>query len=145
MPDPLDGSLLQPPHFSGSVVALSPGGSPTPFPLAAGLPGSARQLPPPPNVKSWPGIATDNDRLIKCARSGLATDAAFAGAVLCSECDMVNKIAEMERRLPFRLTRERVRGHQDAKKKWHELTWMDTLNVRTDTRATDASDAPGKP
>ena len=34
----------------------------------------------------------------------------------CSKCNVVNEIAEIEQRLPFRLTWEHVRGHQDNKK-----------------------------
>ena len=35
------------------------------------------------------------------------------GAILCSEYDVANKIIEIEHQLPFRLTWEHVRGHQD--------------------------------
>jgi hypothetical protein len=100
----------------------------------------------PPKSKPWLRIATDNEGLIKRIRAGLATITAFAGAALCSEYDVVNEIVEIERRLPFRLAWEHVRGHQDAKKKWYELTWMETLNVRADAHATDGlTDLPGNP
>ena len=81
----------------------------------------------PPKSTPWLRIATDNEGLIKRILSCLATTTAFAGAALCSEYDVVNEIIEIERRLPFRLTWEHVRGHQDDKKKWYELTWMETL------------------
>ena len=38
-----------------------------------------------------------------------------------------------------------MQGHQDAQKKWYELTWMETLNVRADSHATDGLDIPGEP
>jgi hypothetical protein len=100
----------------------------------------------PPKSTPWLRIATDNEGLIKRIRAGLATTTVFAGAALCSEYDVVNEIVEIERRLPFRLTWEHVRGHQDEKKKWYELTWMETLNVRADALATDGlTDLPGNP
>ena len=70
----------------------------------------------------WLRIATDNEGLTKRILSGLATTTAFAGAALLSEYDVVNEIIEIERQLPFRLTWEHVRDHQDDKKKWCELT-----------------------
>ena len=99
----------------------------------------------PPQSTPWLRIATDNEYLIKGILAGLATTTAFAGAVLCSEYDVVNEIIEIERRLPFRFTWEHVRGHQDDKKKWYELTWMETLNMRADAHATDGLNFPGDP
>jgi hypothetical protein len=62
----------------------------------------------------------------------------FAGAALCSGYDIVNAITELERRLPVRLKWEHVKGHQDKKKKWYKLTWMEQLdNVRADILATE--------
>jgi hypothetical protein len=52
------------------------------------------------------------------------------------EYDVVNEIVEITQRLPFPLTWEHVKGHQDDKKQWYELTWMETLNVRADLHAT---------
>jgi hypothetical protein len=40
---------------------------------------------------------------------------------------------------------ERIKGHQDDKKKWYGLTWMETLNVRPDYHATEGLDIPGPP
>jgi hypothetical protein len=77
--------------------------------------------------------------------SGLATHTAFAGAALCSKFDVVNEIVELERRLPFRLKWEHVKGHQDDRKKWYELTWIEYLNVRADLHATNSLDLPGTP
>jgi hypothetical protein len=92
-----------------------------------------------PDTKPWLRIATDNDGLI----SRITT--AFAGAALCSEYDVVHEIVEIERRLLFRLQWEHVLGHQDQKKKWHELTWMETLNARADAHATAGLNVPGAP
>jgi hypothetical protein len=51
--------------------------------------------------------------------------------MLCSEYDTVHKIVELEcQLLPFRLHWEHIRGHQDDKKRWYELTWMEMLNVQ---------------
>jgi hypothetical protein len=43
---------------------------------------------------------------------------------------------EIARRLPFSLAWERIEGHQDEQQKWHQLTWMETLSIRTDCHAT---------
>jgi hypothetical protein len=101
----------------------------------------------PPKSTPWMRIATDDKGLVfKRIRSGLATTTAFTGASLCAECDVVNKITEIERRLPFRLKWEHVRGHQDDEKKWCEMTWMEeTLNVRADCCATEGLDIPRAP
>jgi hypothetical protein len=89
---------------------------------------------------------TGYEGLIKRIRASLATTTVFSGAALCSEYNVVNEIVDIERRLQFRLTWEHVRGHQDDKKKWYELTWMETLNVRADAHATDGlTDLPGNP
>jgi hypothetical protein len=93
----------------------------------------------------WLRIATGNQGLIDRIRSGLTTRPAFAGAALCSEYDIVNEINELERRLPVRLQWEHVKGHQDEKKQWYELTWMERLNVRADILATDGLAIDGSP
>jgi hypothetical protein len=80
----------------------------------------------------WLRIATDNKGLIEQLTSEIQTKIAFAGAALCAEYDVVHATVEIEGRLPFRLKWEHVKGHQDDKKKWYELTWMETLNVRAD-------------
>jgi hypothetical protein len=69
----------------------------------------------------------------------------FAGMSLCSEYDMIHEIIKIEWRLPFRLHWEHVKGHQDDRKKWYELTWMETLNVCTYHHATNGLDLPGAP
>jgi hypothetical protein len=38
-----------------------------------------------------------------------------------------------------------MKGHKDDKKKWHELTWVETLNVRADLHATHGLDLPDDP
>jgi hypothetical protein len=93
----------------------------------------------------WLRIATDNQGLINRIRSGLTTWTAFAGAALCSEYDIVNETTELERRLPVRLQWEHVKGHQDEKKKWYELTWMERLNVRANLLATEGLTIDGPP
>ena len=99
----------------------------------------------PPKSTPWLRIATDKDRLIKRILSSLVTITAFAGAALCSEYKVANEILEIERRLPFKLTWEHVRSHQDDKKKWYELTWMETLKVRADTYGTPGLVISGDP
>jgi hypothetical protein len=112
--------------------------------LAPGLPRSLYRILP-PKTKPWLRITTDNNGLISRITTGTATITAFAGAALCSEYDVVHEIVEIERRLPFRLQWEHVLGHQDQKKKWYELTWMETLNVRADAHATAGLNVPGAP
>jgi hypothetical protein len=64
---------------------------------------------------------------------------------VCSEYDIVNEITELERQLPFRLKWEHIKGHQDEKKKWYELTWMERLNVRANILATEGLTVAGSP
>jgi hypothetical protein len=87
-------------------------------------------------TEPWFRIATDNQGLIDRIQQALETKTKFAGAGLSPEYDVVNEIVEITRRLPFPLTWEHVKGHQDDRKKWYELTWMETLNVRADKNAT---------
>jgi hypothetical protein len=89
-----------------------------------------------PNSALWIRIATDNQGLIDRIQSSLATKMTFAGAGLRPEYDVVHEILEITRRLPIPLTWEHVKGHQDEKRKWYKLTWMETLNVRTDKHTT---------
>jgi hypothetical protein len=35
---------------------------------------------------------------------------------------------------------EHVKGHQDEKRQWYELTQMESLNVRADSHATSGAD-----
>jgi hypothetical protein len=84
----------------------------------------------------WIRIATDNQGLIQRITAELDTPTVFAGAGLNAECDVVHKILEITRRLPFPLVWERVKGHQDDVRQWCELTRMETLNVRADAHAT---------
>jgi hypothetical protein len=99
----------------------------------------------PPESTPWKRTATNNEGLITRILTGLSTKTAFAGTALSAKCNAANKIIETERRLPFRLKWEHVKGHQDDKKKWCELTWMETLNVRADLHATYGLDLPGAP
>ena len=73
-------------------------------------------------------------------KARLATNTAFAGAGLSPEYDVVNEILEITARrlLPIKLKWEHVKGHQDAVRKWYELTRMETLNVRAGAHATTA-------
>ena len=122
--------------------------------IVAGVCGGLCHLPRAPGP-SHPNLSSKIDTLTshryrqrrsyQSILSDLAAPTAFAGSALCSEYDVVNEIIEIERRLPFRLTWERVRGHQDDKKKWYELTWMETLNLRADAHVTDGLDIPGDP
>jgi hypothetical protein len=89
-----------------------------------------------PDSAPWIRIATDNQGLIDQIQSSLATKTTFAGAGLRPQYDVVHEIQEITRRLPTPLTWEHVKGHQDEKRKWYELTWMETLNVRADKHAT---------
>jgi hypothetical protein len=73
----------------------------------------------------WLRIATDNQGLINRIRSGIATKTTFAGAGLSLEYDVVHEILEITRQLPIPLTWEHVKGHQDDKRKWYKLTWME--------------------
>jgi hypothetical protein len=95
-------------------------------------------IPPPRSFPSepWIHIATDNQGLITRIKQGLASATKFAGAGLASEYDVVNEIIEITRRLPIPLIWEHVKGHQDDRKKWYELTSMEKLNVHTDKNAT---------
>jgi hypothetical protein len=93
----------------------------------------------------WLRIATDNKGLIDRIRSRLTTRTVFADVTLCSEYDIVNEITELERRLPVRLQWEHVKGHQDEKNKWYELTWMERLNVSVDILATEGLTIDGSP
>jgi hypothetical protein len=90
-------------------------------------------------------IATDNKGLIARILTGIQTTTPFAGAALSVEYDVVNEIVETERRLPFRPTWEHVKSHQDDRKKWYELQWMETLNVLADKHATAGLVIPGRP
>jgi hypothetical protein len=89
-----------------------------------------------PESAPWLRITKDNQGLIDRIKSGLATKTMFAGAGLSPEYDVVHDILETTRRLPIPLTWEHVKGHQDKKRKWYKLTWMETLNVRADKHAT---------
>jgi hypothetical protein len=91
----------------------------------------------PEGTTPWIRIATDNQGLIDRIKTGLDSKVIFAGAALAPECDIVHEILLITRRLPIPLVWEHVKGHQDAKKKWYELTWMETLNVRADYHATE--------
>jgi hypothetical protein len=84
----------------------------------------------------WLRIATDNQGLIARIKTGLAPKTVFAGAALSPEYDIINEIQDIIRRLPIKLVWEHVKRHQDEKKKWYELTRMETLNVRADYHAT---------
>jgi hypothetical protein len=88
-------------------------------------------------VAPWIRIATDNLGLIQHIETGLATKTVFAGVALSPEYDIVNEILEITNRLPIPLSWEHVLGHQDKKRKWYELTWMERLNVRADSLATE--------
>jgi hypothetical protein len=90
-------------------------------------------------------IATDNMGLIARIQLGLEAKTVFAGAALCSDYDVVNELVISTKRLPIRLTWEHVKGHQDNRKKWYKLTWMETLNVRANVLATEALNLPGSP
>jgi hypothetical protein len=78
-------------------------------------------------------------------KAGLATTTVFADAGLSPEYDIVNEIIEITRRLPLPLVWEHVKGHQDAVRKWYELTRIETRNVRADTHATTALEANLQP
>jgi hypothetical protein len=52
------------------------------------------------------------------------------------EYNVVNEIIEITCRLPIPLIWEHVKGHQDDRKKWYELTSMEKLNIHTDKNAT---------
>jgi hypothetical protein len=93
-----------------------------------------------PLNQPWIRIATDNQGLITRIKDGLAARTRFAGAGLSPEYDVVNEIIAITQRLPFPLKWEHVKGHQDDKKQWYELTWMETLNVRADLHATSGLD-----
>jgi hypothetical protein len=84
----------------------------------------------------WLRIATDNKGLISRITTGLASKSVFASEGLRPEYDVVNKILEITRRLALPLTWAHVKGHQDEKRKWYELTPMESLNVRADSHAT---------
>jgi hypothetical protein len=75
----------------------------------------------------------------QCSRqthSGLSARPAFAGAGFSPKHCVVHEILEITRRSPFPLALERVKGHQDDRRKWCcELTRMETLNVRADSHA----------
>jgi hypothetical protein len=67
---------------------------------------------PPPfssESKPWIRIATDNQGLITRIKAGLATMTVFAGAGLCPEYDIVNKILACTRHLPIPLAWEHVK------------------------------------
>lgn len=72
--------------------------------------------------------------IITRIKSGLAAQTVwFDGAALSSKYDVVNeRILEINQCLTLPLICEHVKGHQDARRKWYELTWMETLNVRVD-------------
>jgi hypothetical protein len=89
-------------------------------------------VPPPLPLDPWTHIATNNEGSIDRINSGLAAKVAFAGAALSSKRDVANEIVEIARRLPIPLAWERVKGHQEERRKWCELTRMETLKVRAD-------------
>jgi hypothetical protein len=89
-----------------------------------------------PDSEPWLIIATDNKGLITRIQSGLETQKVFASAALHPEYDVVNEILEITRRLALPLKWEHVKGHQDKKRKWYELTQMETLNVKADNHTT---------
>jgi hypothetical protein len=61
------------------------------------------------------------------------------------EYDIVHEILLITRRLPIPLVWEHVKGHQDEKKQWYKLTWMETLNARADYHATEGQENAGPP
>jgi hypothetical protein len=89
-----------------------------------------------PDSEPWLRIATDNKGLISCIQTGLDTKTVFASAALRPEYDVVNEILDIARRLALPLKWEHVKGHQDEKRKWYELTLMESLNVKADNHAT---------
>jgi hypothetical protein len=93
----------------------------------------------------WNRIATDNQGLIARIKDGLTAKTVFAGAALSAEYDVVHEILEITNRLPLPLTWEHVKGHQGKHRKWYELTWMETLNVRADYHATQGLATEGNP
>jgi hypothetical protein len=97
-----------------------------------------KDIPPPSTDRTepWFRIATDNQGMIAHIKQSLATQTKFAGAGFSPEYDGVNETVKITRCLPFPLTWEHVKGHQGDRKKWYELTWMETLNVRADKNAT---------
>jgi hypothetical protein len=74
----------------------------------------------------WLCIAVDNQGTISQIKTGLATKRVFAGAALSPEYDVVHEILAITHHLPFTLTWEHVKGHQDDRKKWYKLTIMET-------------------
>jgi hypothetical protein len=73
---------------------------------------------------------------VQCSQqihSGLSARPTFAGDGLSPEHDVVHEILEITRCSPFPLAWERVEGHQDDRRKWCELTRIETLNVRADS------------
>jgi hypothetical protein len=89
-----------------------------------------------PDSEPWLRIATDNKGLIERIQTGLETQKIFASAALRPEYDVVNEILEITKRLALPLKWEHVKGHQDEKRKWYELTEMETLNIKADNHAT---------
>ena len=90
-------------------------------------------MPDLPDDAPWIRIAADNQGLLMQIAAELATTTVFAGAGLSPEHNVAHEIIEINRRLPIPLKWERVKGHQDAVRKWCELTRVETLNVRAGT------------
>jgi hypothetical protein len=111
------------------------------------LPSTARSTPPRYHATAdpWNRIATDNQGLIARIKDGLTSKTVFAGAALSAEYEVVHEIIEITNRLPLPLTWEHVKGHQDKHRKWYELTWMETLNIRADYHATQGLATEGNP
>jgi hypothetical protein len=103
------------------------------------------QIPQLPPSTPWIRSATDNKGLIARIQTGLAKTPDFAGAGLNAEYDIVHEIVAITRRLPIPLVWEHVKGHQDEKRQWYELTRMETLNVHADALATTALEANTQP
>jgi hypothetical protein len=89
-------------------------------------------IPQYPQTEPWIRIATNNQGLVKCIRSGLATMTVFAGAGLNADYNIVNEIVNITHCLPPPLIWEHAKGHQDERQKWYELTNMEKLNIRAD-------------
>jgi hypothetical protein len=76
----------------------------------------------PKDSETWFRIAMDNKDLISRITTGLTSKAVFASAGLRLEYDVVNEILEITRCLALPLTWKHVKGHQDEKRQWCELT-----------------------
>jgi hypothetical protein len=90
----------------------------------------------PQTTEPWIQIATDNTGVLSRIDTALTAKTVFAGAGLAPEYDAVNEIILICRQLPLHFTWEHVKGHQDIRKKWYKMTWMERLNVRADKLAT---------